>query len=98
MTKRYVYLCSILAVFVLSGCAEYWYQEDKSFEDCRSDLRQCYRELKKYADMDIIGSYEMDFMKDCMREKGYELVGEGKLPYNVKRQDPETDTFWVQTT
>jgi hypothetical protein len=44
--------------------------------------------------MNIIGSYECDFMKDCMKQKGYNLVGEDKLPYNVKRRDPESPTFW----
>ena len=86
----------ILPILLLfsSGC-RYWYQEDKSFADCESDLRQCYGELKTYADMDMIGSYEMDFMKDCMKQKGYKLVSESKLPYKVKRRDPDSDTFWV---
>jgi len=96
MTRLPNILLSILLILVLfsSGC-RYWYQEDKGFEDCQSDLRQCYRELKKYADMDIIGPYEMDFMKDCMQQKGYKLVSEGKLPYKVKRRDPDSDTFWI---
>ncbi len=81
-------------LFIASGCT-YWYQEGKSFNDCEQDLQQCYQEMKKYADTNDIGSYEINFVKDCMKEKGYKLVTEDKLPKNVKREDPQLNTFWL---
>lgn len=93
--KRILIILVLTVLLCFSYGCTYWYQEGTSFEDCESDLMQCYRELIKYSDMDIIGPYEIDFMKNCMKQKGYRLVGEDKLPYKVKRQDPHSDTFWV---
>jgi hypothetical protein len=89
-----IWLCFILMCFSV-GCT-YWYDPCKSFEACDQDLEACYSELKCFADMNEITNYEMDFMKDCMERKGYELVGEGKLPYGVRRRDPELVTFWLK--
>jgi len=77
-----------------SGCA-YWYQQSKTFDECDQDLEDCYYTLQKYADMTSITNYEDDFMKDCMKEKGYRLVGEDKLPRRVKRRDPDMNSFWL---
>ncbi len=87
---------SILLVFscLIFGCT-YWYQPAKSYDQCAQDLQQCYEELQKYADMNSIECYEVNFVKDCMRQKGYELLPEGKLPKFVKRRDPTVDSFWV---
>ncbi|MHC5061294.1 MAG: hypothetical protein ACYTFK_09455 [Planctomycetota bacterium] len=91
-------LCAVTVLIVLSyfisGCA-YWYQADKSFEGCEHDLQQCYDELKMYADMRHVGYYEIDFIKDCMKQNGYKLLLENKLPRRVKRRGPEMDTFWL---
>jgi hypothetical protein len=65
------------------------------FENCEQDLRQCYNQLIKYADMNSIGTYEVDFVKDCMKEKGYRLYSENDLPKFAKRRDPRMDTFWL---
>ena len=35
-----------------------------------------------------VGGPEYKFVEACMKEKGYSLVSEGKLPLDVKRQDP----------
>ncbi len=87
---------SILSVLlcIVSGCT-YWHKEGTSFNQCDQDLQQCYAELQKYADMNIITAYEVDFVKDCMRQKGYELRFEKALPQRVKRRDPTVDSFWV---
>jgi hypothetical protein len=91
-------LAAVTVLLILScftcGCA-YWYQADKSFKDCERDLEQCHDELKMYADMTRIGSYEIDFVKDCMRQNGYKLLTEDKLPRHVKRRDPDMDAFWL---
>ena len=87
---------SILSVVLclIFGCA-YWYQPERSFSQCDQDLQQCYEELQMYADMNSINCYEVDFVKDCMRQKGYELLTEKNLPKYVKRRDPLMDSFWV---
>jgi hypothetical protein len=94
-------MAKFLAVSILSvllcltfGCA-YWYQPAKSYDQCAQDLQQCYEELQKYADMNSITCYEVDFVKDCMRQKGYELLTEKHLPKCVRRRDPTVDSFWV---
>ena len=86
---------SILSLlFFTAGCT-YWHQDGKSYNDCEKDLQQCYSSLQEYADMNSIGSYEVDFVKDCMKQKGYKLVSEHKLPQDVRRRDPVVDTFWL---
>lgn len=78
----------VLALITLSGCTQYWYQEGKSFKDCQQDLKDCRVEMEKYKDTGQVdmGVYAGRFQKECMEEKGYELVGEGQLPDRVKRQ------------
>jgi hypothetical protein len=65
------------------------------YNECDQDLQLCYDDLQKYADMRSIDAYEVDFIKDCMKEKGYRLVTEDKLPRDVKRQDAHMKTFWL---
>ncbi len=93
--KSHLFIISLLVLLCFStGCA-YWYQPGKSFNDCDQDLERCYRELTKYADMDAIDSYEIEFIKDCMKQKGYVLFTEEDLPSAAKRRDPEMKTFWL---
>jgi hypothetical protein len=83
-----------LSLFCLSaGCAKYYYQEGKTFEECEKDRAECFSELKKHADWDMPGAYEHEFMEECMKSKGYRLVTENKLPLNVKRQDPSSSLY-----
>jgi len=84
----FILLCSCF------GCA-YWYQPGKSYSQCDHDLQQCYEELQKYADMNSIACYEVNFIKDCMRQKGYKLLIEKQLPTNVRRRDPRESSFWL---
>lgn len=81
-------MLTVLLCVVLSGCTQYWYQEGKSFADCQRDFKDCRTEMKQYKDGGQIdmGVYSDRFEKECMEEKGYELVGEGDLPIRVKRQ------------
>jgi hypothetical protein len=74
---------------LLGGCAKYWYQEGKSFTQCRKDLTSCQAEASRYSDVERtsgLGRYENSFVTDCMHEKGYELVSENTLPVRVKRE------------
>ena len=93
---KYLTVLLLLSLLCLwTGCSTYWYQEGKTYKQCDQDLQMCYDELQKYADMQSIEAYEVDFIKDCMKEKGYRLVTEDKLPRDVKRQDPQLKTFWL---
>lgn len=94
MKQKILFLILVGMLAFSSGCT-YWHQQSKTFDECDQDLSNCYRQLQKYADMSSITHYEDNFMKDCMTEKGYELVGENKLPRMVKRRDPATRTFWL---
>ena len=96
MAKIVLVTVTIGALYV-SGCCccRYWYQQGTSFNECKQDRTNCLCELKKYADMDSIGCYETGYMKRCMKSKGYRLVSEGKLPDDVKREDPHMTTFWL---
>ena len=75
-----------------TGCAKYYYQEGKSFNECASARKDCDAELqKRLADQSHSPSgYEHKFMEDCMAQKGYRLVTEDKLPLDAKRQDPDS--------
>ena len=84
-------VCLLLCIACgMTGCTKYYYQEGKSFAECERDCQDCLFELRRRADRDTPGSYEDKFMDHCMKEKGYSLVTEKKLPLEVKRQDPET--------
>ena len=79
----------LLAPLFLGGCAKYWYQDGKSFQECREDLARCRSEATRYSDVERthgLGGYEAKFVDDCMHEKGYELLPEKELPIRVKRE------------
>jgi hypothetical protein len=40
-----------------------------------------------------LGAYEYRFVEDCMKRKGYKLVGERSLPLDAKRRDPDRSTM-----
>jgi len=69
------------------GCAKYYYQESKTFEECAKDRADCLSQLKERLGTvsQRPGDYEYKFIEDCMKRKGY-----GKLPLNAKRLDPDT--------
>ena len=79
-------------ICLFAGCAKYYYQEGKSFNECARDRADCYVELQKRLAVQTQrpGEYEHKFMEDCMERKGYGLVTENKLPLSVKRQDPDS--------
>jgi hypothetical protein len=80
---------------LFAGCASYWYQEGKTFEQCEQDRLACFEELKKYSsNWQDMGEYEFKFMETCMTQKGYRLVKEHKLPPKVKREDPDRLLHW----
>ena len=85
----------ILYVFIClsGGCAQYYYQEGTSYDQGVVDLRECYGQLSKYAPEVRDAMYEQRFMEDCMKQKGYGLVKENKLPLHVKREHVDWRDF-----
>lgn len=89
---------SISAILLLAsliclsaGCAKYFYQEGKTFDECERDRAKCVSEMRKrQADRTKSrGNYEYEYVEDCMKRRGYRLVTEGNLPLDVKRLDPD---------
>jgi len=89
--KTQVGLCVLgLGLLLTAGCGpKYWYQEGKTFEECRADRAACRAELLKRTDRERVGDYERRFMEDCMQQRGYQLVSEKDLPLDVKREEPD---------
>jgi hypothetical protein len=88
-------LIILLFVLLTSGCSKYWYQEGKTFDECKIERAKCFAELQKRSDFS--GStmgYEIKFMNDCMMKKGYRDVSKDKLPLDAKRQEPESSFHW----
>jgi len=97
--KRYVNVTLILILMLLfTGCTQYWYQADKSIDECKADRHECFEELKKYSsNQHDRGEYEFKFMEDCMKQKGYSAVSavkEKELPLRVRREDPDRTDNW----
>ena len=93
VNRSIILLLAICGIFV-TGCTQYWYQEDVTYKQCLQDREDCFRELQRRTDFVNTGNYEFEFMAQCMREKGYELATEKELPMDVKRTEPETSLHW----
>jgi hypothetical protein len=91
--KRIVGVGLVLTLVLVAGCEQqYWYQEGKTFEECRADREACRAELDRRSDLHYVSGYELKFIKDCMEQKGYRLVAASDLPLNVKRQEPDVQS------
>ena len=90
--KRCMVLWALCLTCLLTGCAKYYYQEGKTFNQCAWDRADCLFELKKRlaSHSDGWGDYRYKFLENCMKNRGYQLVTEDQLPLEVKRQDPDS--------
>lgn len=90
--KKHMVLLPICLVCLITGCAKYYYQEKKTFNQCAWDREDCLFELKKRvaSQSEAVGSYKYKFLENCMFNRGYRLVTEDELPLDVKRQDPDS--------
>jgi hypothetical protein len=94
--KSYLLILLFVLVVFLSGCEQYFYQEGKTFAEASKDRQECRQELLKRYDLKgFTKQYEIEFMENCMKEKGYSIVSEGKLPMDVKRERPQTSIHWA---
>ncbi|MHC4123207.1 MAG: hypothetical protein ACYSSI_06505 [Planctomycetota bacterium] len=83
------------SIIFLTGCSKYWYQEGKSFEECKNARDECFAELREYSDLSSpTVEYEIKFMNDCMTKKGYREVSKKELPLDAKRQEPKSSFHW----
>lgn len=92
--EKHSILCVVIISFLLTGCAQYWYQEGVSYQQCLKDREICFSELTKRSDFVGTGDYEFEYMAQCMQEKGYRLVKEGDLPLEARRQQPDSSLHW----
>lgn len=82
-------------VVLAAGCQRmYWYQEGKTFVECKADHEDCQAELLKRTDRRYASSYKHQFLENCMRERGYEVVAEKYLPLDIVREDPTVPSDW----
>ena len=88
--RRWATVLFVTLTCLCAGCAKYYYQESKTFVECKQDRAGCIAELNKRLAVQSRrpGGYEYKFMEDCMKRRGYRLVTEGKLPLGAKRLDP----------
>lgn len=94
MNRILVMVVSLMLCVAANGCATYWYQEGKSFRECQRAQEACREELVNRSSLSRIGSYEIEFMQNCMEEKGYRQVKQSALPLGVRRQEPETSLHY----
>ena len=82
-------------VVLAAGCQrQYWYQEGKTFDECRADHEECQAELLQRTDRRYASSYRHRFLDNCMQERGYEVVAEKDLPLDVAREDSKVPSDW----
>ena len=95
MHKLLLLMLLSLLFLLPAGCAKYWYQEGKSFDECKQARAECFEGLTKRTDFTSpTVEYEMKYMNECMREKGYREVSAKELPMNVRREEPERSLHW----
>lgn len=80
----------VIILCLCSGCAKYFYQEGKTYNQCLKDRYDCIQEVNKRLAIQTnsSGGYKHKFIEDCMIRRGYRLVTEDELPLTAKRLDP----------
>ncbi len=100
MKKSWLLHTTVVALCLTAGCPQkYWYQEGKTFDECRADRTDCRAELLKRTDLRYVSDYERRFVEDCMRQRGYRLVPEKDLPLDAKREDADvpSEVPWARS-
>ena len=87
--KSWIAFMLAVVICFCGGCAKYYYQEGKTFEQCKKDCEDCAVELGKRVTNQKPGAYEHKYMEHCMTQKGYSSITEDKLPLSAKREDPD---------
>ena len=86
---------ALLCVWMACGCSKYWYQEGKSFGECKHARGECYDKLMRRSDLSGLAvEYKVKYMEACMQEKGYRLLSQRELPIDVIREEPPSTFYW----
>lgn len=89
MRIAWLFCAAVIGLFLGAGCQPtYWYQEGRTFDECKADHKECRTELEARTDRNHMSDYERRFMVDCMQQRGYRLVADRDLPLDVKREEP----------
>ncbi len=82
-------ICLLAMISFSSGCTTFWYQEEKSFNQCKDDMYYCRYKMQERSDKSMnLGFYDTKFNELCMQQRGYRLVHEDQLPLCARRQGP----------
>jgi len=80
----------LLMLCCCTGCGmKYWYQEEKTFDECYEDHRACYEELAELSELTGFGDRELDIIEDCMKRKGYRPVSWSHLPARTRTRQAD---------
>ena len=78
-------------MFFVGGCTQYWYQKDKTFNECKDDCIACRVESRAYLEnYDKSDDFRIKYEEKCMHQKGYRLVSQDWLPLKTKKREPES--------
>ncbi len=95
MRKFLKFMLSMVIVSLCAGCATYWYQEGKTFDECKQARTECRAELLKRSDLrGLTVDYEVKFIQNCMGQRGYRIVTGEELPLDIRREEPEATLHW----
>ena len=88
MNRVCLYICLMVVFF--SGCTSYWYCPDRSFCQVKDDSIECRIKARGYdTSSDPLNGKALKYERKCMKAKGYKLVGEGSLPKDIQKREPD---------
>ena len=93
--KSITIMIILTAALSLTGGCTYWAQQGKSFDQTDLALNDCLAELEKRSDMRNANGYEVDYINDCMKQKGYTLKRSPQLPQQDRRELASLSDYWL---
>lgn len=91
---RFSTLSTLILIVCISGCTQYWYQPGVSFEQAQADHRECFKGILAQSTATSMTSPDIEAMKACMTQKGYDLVFGYQLPKAADRINPISSPHW----
>ena len=85
----------LTAALITTGGCSYWHQHSRSFDEADLALKDCVAELEKRSDMRNANTYEVDYIHDCMRQKGYVLKRSPEMPAQDRRELAALSDYWM---
>ncbi|MCE5186812.1 MAG: hypothetical protein LLF76_11875 [Planctomycetaceae bacterium] len=87
-------LVLFLAVSLLNGCVQYWYQPGMSIQQAQADHQECFKGILRQTAINAMSQADVQAMNNCMAQKGYSLVFAYQLPKSADRADPVSSPYW----